>query len=113
MTTQVQKFIIEGDKAVNEAMNALEEIFNVNGKKWLCSDFPSIADFLIGAQCTDLMLHGITWGAYPKCSAWRHRMFIETPGFRDVHAEWFREVLPKAIQIQLPMGSPSNLPEID
>ena len=40
-------------------------------------------------------------------------MFIETPGFREVHADWFRTVLPKTIAIPLPMGSPSNLPEID
>jgi len=40
-------------------------------------------------------------------------MFIETPGFREVHADWFRTVLPKSISISLPMGAPSNLPEID
>jgi len=50
--------INEADLAVDEAMQALEEMFNVNGKKWLCGDFPCIADYLIGAQCTDLMLHG-------------------------------------------------------
>ena len=63
-------------------MEALEEMISISGKKWLCGDFPSIADFLIGSQCADMMLHGNTWEAYPKACEWRHRMFIETPGFK-------------------------------
>jgi len=58
MTAFGQKMITEADVGVDEAMQALEEMLNVNGKKWLCGDFPCIADYLIGAQCTDLMLHG-------------------------------------------------------
>lgn len=107
MTNDARRYEVAGNKAVKEAMDELEEMFNVNGKKWLCGDFPSIADYLIGAQCTDLMQHGLRWDAWPKACAWRHKMFIETPGFREVHAEWFKEVLPKSISFPLPMGSAS------
>lgn len=81
MSADVLRLVEDGDAALFNAMTALEELIAASGRKYLCGDAPTVADFLLGAQAADMMTHGQSWKAYPKASAWRHSMFLEVPGF--------------------------------
>ena len=58
MSPEVQRLVDEGDAALFNAMSSLEEMVAASGRKYLCGDTPTIADMLIGCQCTDMMTHG-------------------------------------------------------
>lgn len=59
----------------------------------------------------DLILFGFDWSPYPNISRWRQNMVIKQNGFKQVHEEWFSQVLTTLKIIQIPNGAPSKLPE--
>ena len=79
--------------------------------EYLCANFPTIADFQICSQIIELILFGFDWSKYPNISLWRQSMVIHQNGFKEIHEEWFSEVLTNLKLVRIPSGSPSKLPE--
>lgn len=75
-------------------MYAQYKILNskLEGKKYLCGDEPTIADFQLCAQALDFALIGTSYESYSNINRWRREMILNTEGFTQVHEEFFKSI---------------------
>ena len=65
-----------------------------NGKKFIATDAPSIADHQLFFQMTDATLLNIPLDNYPRIKKWMQNC-ESAPGIHDTHKEWMGVSLPK------------------
>lgn len=64
----------------------------MEGKTYLVGEAPTIADYQLGPEALNLIVLGMDYKDYPNISRWRRKLTMETPGFKEVHADFMQMV---------------------